>query len=77
MSAIGRRIDRAEAAVAPVVAPMIVYEAGDHIPEAELEAFERDVLKPHPSQVVVIRRFESAEVLLMSPRPLPPWKGAN
>ena len=58
MSTIGRRIDRAEAAAAPLVARLIVFHHGVDVPEDEIDAFVRDELKPHPSQVVVgIKRF--------------------
>jgi len=53
MSTIGRRIDRAEAAIAPPVAPVIVFHHGVDVPEDEIEAFVRDELRPHPSQLVV------------------------
>ena len=58
MSAITRRLDRAEAAVAPRQSPVIVFHHGVDVPEDEIDAFVRDELKPHPSQVVVaIKRF--------------------
>ena len=57
-STFGRRIDRAEAAIAPPVAPVIVFHHGVAVPESEIDALVRDELKPHPSQLVVgIKRF--------------------
>ena len=57
MSAIGRRIDRAEAAVAPrSPGRMIVFEAGDDLPRDQIEAFERDQLCPNPNDLVIMIR---------------------
>ena len=57
MSALARRVEKAEAIIAPK-SRIIVMEAGCDVPQAEIEAFERDVLRARPLDlVVVIRNF--------------------
>ena len=57
MSALARRVEKAEAIIAPK-SRIIVMEAGCDLPQAEIEAFERDVLRARPLDLVVmIRNF--------------------
>jgi hypothetical protein len=57
VSALTRRVEKAEAIIAPK-SRIIVMEAGCDVPEAEVDAFVRDVLHARPMDlVVVIRNF--------------------
>jgi hypothetical protein len=50
-------MEKAEAIIAPK-SRIIVMEAGSDLPEAEVEAFQRDVLRSRPTDLVVmIRNF--------------------
>ena len=55
MSALARRVEKAEAIIAPK-SRIIVMEAGCDVPQAEIEAFERDVLRARPTDLVVMIR---------------------
>jgi hypothetical protein len=58
MSAISRRIDRAEAVVAPKPrGRVIVFEAGDDLPRDQIEAFERELGAGEVDLVIMIRDF--------------------
>ena len=55
MSIIGRRIDRAEAAIAPrSPGRVIVFEGGDDLSRDQIEAFKRDELCPNPNDLVIM-----------------------
>jgi hypothetical protein len=57
MSALTRRVEKAEAIIAPK-SRIIVMEAGCDVPLAEIEAFQQDVLHARPMDLVVmIRNF--------------------
>ena len=55
MSALTRRVEKAEAIIAPK-SRIIVMEAGCDVPEAEVDAFVRDVLHARPMDLVVMIR---------------------
>jgi hypothetical protein len=57
MSALTRRVEKAEAIIAPK-SRIIVMEAGCDVPEAEVDEFIREVLRTRPTDLVVmIRNF--------------------
>ena len=57
VSALTRRVETPVAIIAPK-SRIIVMEAGCDVPQAEIEAYERDVLRARPTDLVVmIRNF--------------------
>ena len=53
MTGLGRRLDRVETAIAPRQR-VLVYEVGRAVSEAGRAAFERDVLKRRPNDLVIV-----------------------
>ena len=72
MTGLGRRLDRVEAAIAPRQR-VLVYEVGKTVSVAERTAFERDVLKRRPNDLVIVISDDFLEPLSPPRLPVKHW----
>ena len=72
MTGLGRRLDRVETAIAPRQR-VLVYEVGRAVSEAGRAAFERDVLKRRPNDLVIVISDDFLEPLSPPRLPVKHW----